>query len=69
MVEYGNAVGSALGGVGSSIGGLWDSFTSSVAGLLSGATGNALSLSSPAVIVGGIVLVIVALLVLRQALR
>lgn len=69
MVEYGNAVGSAVGGVGSSIGGLWDGFTSSVAGLLSGATGGALSVSPPAALVGGLVLLVVALLVLRQALR
>ncbi|HEX9044815.1 MAG TPA: hypothetical protein VF802_07300 [Candidatus Limnocylindrales bacterium] len=69
MVEYGNAVGSALGGIGSTIGGLWDSFASSVAGAMSNATRSAMSLGWPAVLVGGLVVVAIVLLTLRGALR
>ena len=67
MDQLGRAVGSGLGGVGSSIGGLFDSFGRAVGGIFSGVATAVLS-AGPFVLVGAAAIVLFAVLFLWRAL-
>jgi len=68
MDQLGRAVGSGLGGVGSSIGGLFDSFGRAVSGLVGGAAAAVLN-TGPFVLVVGAAIVLFAVAFLWRSLR
>jgi hypothetical protein len=68
MDGLGRAVGSGLGGVGSSIGVLSDSFGRAVSGLVNGATSAALG-TGPIILVVGAAIVLLAVVFLLRSLR